>query len=156
MIRLFLLTVLWLSAAQALWAQDAAHLIADRIEILPNGTLRASGSVTVWHGEVQITARDITYASGEGQLSLTGPIKLQDGNGTVILADQADLSPDLSAGIITSARIILSRQVQIAAAQIASGSINLRAKLKRIADNATTSPQSMTRCAIKGCCLNGN
>ena len=53
--RLFLLTVLWLTAAQALWAQDAAHLIADRIEILPNGTLRASGSVTVWHGEVQIT-----------------------------------------------------------------------------------------------------
>ena len=39
MIRLFLLTVLWLSAAQALWAQDVAHLIADRIEILPNGTL---------------------------------------------------------------------------------------------------------------------
>ena len=93
-------------------------MIADRIEILPNGTLRASGSVTVWHGEVQITARDITYASGEGQLSLTGPIKLQDGSGTVILADQADLSPDLSAGIITSARIILSQQVQIAAAQI--------------------------------------
>ncbi|WP_347833712.1 LPS assembly protein LptD [uncultured Planktomarina sp.] len=118
MIRLFLLTVLWLSAAQALWAQDAAHLIADRIEILPNGTLRASGSVTVWHGEVQITARDITYASSEGQLSLSGPIKLQDGSGTVILADQADLSPDLSAGIITSARIILSQQVQIAAAQI--------------------------------------
>ena len=118
MIRLFLLTVLWLSAAQALWAQDSAHLIADRIEILPNGTLRASGSVTVWHGEVQITARDITYASREGQLSLSGPIKLQDGSGTVILADQADLSPDLSAGIITSARIILSQQVQIAAAQI--------------------------------------
>jgi LPS-assembly protein len=116
--RLFLLTVLWLSAAQAVWALDAAHLIADRIEFLPNGTLRASGSVTVWHGEVQITARDITYASGEGQLSLTGPIKLQDGSGTVILADQADLSPDLSAGIITSARIILSQQVQIAAAQI--------------------------------------
>jgi LPS-assembly protein len=116
--QLFLLTVLWLTAAQALWAQEAAHLIADRIEILPNGTLRASGSVTVWHGEVQVTARDITYASDEGRLSLTGPIKLQDGSGTVILADQADLSPDLSAGIITSARIILSQQVQIAAAQI--------------------------------------
>jgi LPS-assembly protein len=116
--RLFLLTVLWLTAAQTLWAQEAAHLIADRIEILPNGTLRASGSVTVWHGEVQVTARDITYASDEGRLSLTGPIKLQDGSGTVILADQADLSPDLSAGIITSARIILSQQVQIAAAQI--------------------------------------
>ena len=83
--RLFLLTVLWLTAAQALWAQEAAHLIADRIEILPNGTLRASGSVTVWHGEVQVTARDITYASDEGRLSLTGPIKLQDGSGTVVV-----------------------------------------------------------------------
>ena len=116
--RLLLLTLLWLTGAQALWAQDAAHLIADRIEILPNGTLRASGSVVVWHSGVRITAQDITYASGDGQLSLTGPIKLQDASGTVILADQADLSPDLSAGIITSARIILSQQVQIAAAQI--------------------------------------
>ena len=116
--RLLLLTLLWVTGAQALWAQDAAHLIADRIEILPNGTLRASGSVVVWHSGVRITAQDITYASGDGQLSLTGPIKLQDASGTVILADQADLSPDLSAGIITSARIILSQQVQIAAAQI--------------------------------------
>ena len=116
--RLLLLTLLWVTGAQALWAQDAAHLIADRIEILPNGTLRASGSVVVWHGGVQIMAQDITYASGDGRLSLTGPIKLQDGSGTVILADQADLSPDLSAGIIKSARIILSQQVQIAATQI--------------------------------------
>ena len=116
--RWLLLTVLWMFGAQALWAQEAAHLIADRIDILPNGTLRASGSVTVWHDGVQITAQAITYASGDGRLSLTGPIKLQDGSGTVILADQADLSPDLSAGIITSARIILSQQVQIAAAQI--------------------------------------
>ena len=116
--RWFLLTVLWLMGAQALWAQDAAHLVADRIEISPDGALRASGSVTVWHGGVQITARTITYESREGRLSLSGPIKLQDGSGTVILADQADLSSDLSEGIITSARIILSQQVQIAAAQI--------------------------------------
>ncbi|MDG1295063.1 MAG: hypothetical protein P8P24_07240, partial [Planktomarina sp.] len=70
--RLLLLTLLWLTGAQALWAQESAHLIADRIEILPNGTLRASGSVVVWHGGVQIMAQDITYASGDGRLSLTG------------------------------------------------------------------------------------
>ena len=73
--RWLLLTVLWMFGAQALWAQEAAHLIADRIDILPNGTLRASGSVTVWHDGVQITAQAITYASGDGRLSLTGPIK---------------------------------------------------------------------------------
>ena len=71
--RWLLLTVLWLMGAQALWAQDAAHLVADRIEISPDGALRASGSVTVWHGGVQITARTITYESREGRLSLSGP-----------------------------------------------------------------------------------
>ena len=116
--RWFLLTVLWLMSAQVLWAQDAAHLVADRIEISPDGALRASGSVTVWHDGVQITARTITYESREGRLSLSGPIRLHDGSGTVILADQADLSSNLSEGTITIDRIILSQHVQIAAEEI--------------------------------------
>ena len=99
-------------------AQEAANLIADRIIISPDGVLQASGNVTVWQGETQITAHEISYKSSGGQLNITGPIRLNDGTGTVILADQAALSQDLSRGIVASALILLSHQVQIATAQI--------------------------------------
>ena len=44
-------------------AENAANLIADRIQIAPDGVLLASGSVTVWQGDTQITADEITYSS---------------------------------------------------------------------------------------------
>ena len=114
-----ILTVLFLMcSALGASAQQAVNLIADRIEISPDGVLQASGAVTVWHGETQISAREISYTSSGGQLKITGPIHLTDGTGTVILADQAAMSQDLSQGIISSARVILSQQVQIATAQI--------------------------------------
>ena len=117
MVRILTLLFLMCSALSAS-AQQAANLIADRIEISPDGVLQASGAVTVWHGETRISAREISYRSSGGQLKITGPIRLTDGTGTVILADQAAISQDLSQGIISSARIILSQQVQIATAQI--------------------------------------
>ena len=99
-------------------AKNAANLIADRIQIAPDGVLLASGSVTVWQGDTQITADEITYSSKQNKLNIVGPIHLTDGSGTVILANQAILSRDLTQGIIYSARIILSQKVQIATAQI--------------------------------------
>jgi LPS-assembly protein len=94
------------------------NLIADQIEINSDGVLVASGSVTVWQGDTKITANKISYEGTINSLEITGPIRLTDGTGTVILADQAALSQDLSQGLIKSARIILNKQVQIAAAQI--------------------------------------
>ena len=117
MVRILTLLFLMCSALSAS-AQQAANLIADRIEISPDGVLKASGAVTVWHGGTRISAREISYTSSGGRLKITGPIRLTDGTGTVILADQAAISQDLSQGIISSARIILSQQVQIATAQI--------------------------------------
>ena len=99
-------------------AQQAASIIADRLEIAPSGVLLASGLVTVWFGKTQLTASEISYASEGGQLKITGPIHLTDGSETVILADQATLSPDLSQGIIQSAKIILSKKVQIVSNQV--------------------------------------
>ena len=117
MVRILPVIFLMCSALGAS-AQEAANLIADRIIISPDGVLQASGNVTVWQGETQITAHESSYKSSGGQLNITGPIRLNDGTGTVILADQAALSKDLSRGIVSSALILLSQQVQIATAQI--------------------------------------
>ena len=116
--RLFFSIIILLLISPTAKAQQAANLIADRIEIAPDGVLLASGLVTVWFGKTQITASEISYTSEGGQLKITGPIHLTDGSETVILADQANLSQDLSQGIIKSAKIILSKKVQIASAQL--------------------------------------
>ncbi|MDT2076167.1 MAG: LPS assembly protein LptD, partial [Planktomarina sp.] len=99
-------------------AQQMTNLIADQIEITPDGLLVASGSVTVWQGDTQIIATKISYSNTRRSLNITGPISLTNGSGTVILADQAAVSEDLSQGIIKSARVILNQQVQITTAQI--------------------------------------
>ena len=116
--RLFFSIIILLLSSSGARAQQAANLIADRIEITPNGVLLASGLVTVWFGKTQVTASEISYSSEGGQLKITGPIHLTDGSETVILADQATLSQDLSRGIIKSAKIILSKKVQIASTQV--------------------------------------
>ena len=115
---LFFIIIILLLSSPGARAQQAANLIADRIEIAPDGVLLASGLVTVWFGKTQITASEISYNSEVGQLKITGPIQLTDGSETVILADQATLSQDLSQGIIKSAKIILSKKVQIASTQV--------------------------------------
>ena len=116
--RLFFGIIILLLSSPGAGAQQVANLIADRIEIAPDGILLASGSVTVWFEKIQITASEISYTSEGGQLKITGPIYLTDGSETVILADQATLSRDLSQGIIKSAKIILSKKVQIASTQV--------------------------------------
>ena len=116
--RLFFGILILLLSSPGAGAQQVANLVADRIEIAPGGVLLASGLVTVWFGKTQITANEISYTSEGEQLKITGPIHLTDGSETVILADQATLSLDLSQGIIKSAKIILSKKVQIASTQV--------------------------------------
>ena len=116
--RLFLSVIFLALSSVTISAQQLTNLIADQIEINSDGVLVASGSVTVWQGDTKITANKISYEGTINSLKITGPIRLTDGTGTVILADQAALSQDLSQGLIKSARIILNKQVQIAAAQI--------------------------------------
>ena len=115
---MFLSVIFLALSSVTISAQQLTNLIADQIEINSDGVLVASGSVTVWQGDTKITANKISYEGTINSLEITGPIRLTDGTGTVILADQAALSQDLSQGLIKSARIILNKQVQIAAAQI--------------------------------------
>ena len=99
-------------------AENITNLIADEIKINQAGELVASGAVTVWYEDRKVTASSITYASQNDKLIIRGPIRIIDNQSTMILGDQAELSEDLKVGIITSAKIILGYQVQIAAAKV--------------------------------------
>ncbi|MFN3645841.1 MAG: LPS-assembly protein LptD [Gemmobacter sp.] len=99
-------------------AQEAATLVADRVQVVANRTLVAQGGVEVLHKGVRLRASRIAYDRVAGSLEIEGPLVLTDDAGTVLLASSAALSDDLREGILTSARVVLDRQLQIAANEV--------------------------------------
>ena len=112
---LLLLLILW---PWTLHAQDRALLISDGLQITGDSRLIATGNVEVLYQGARLTAQSIVYDRATDRLIITGPIVLDDGNGAIILADQADLRADLTEGILTSARLVLNQQLQLAAAEM--------------------------------------
>lgn len=119
MIRyLFVLLTVLLGALPAM-AQDLASLVADRISVDPRGEVTASGNVEIFYNGTRLNAQSITYSRDSDQLTIEGPIRVSEPDGTIFLADSAELDRDLSDGILRSARLVLNEQLQLAANQIA-------------------------------------
>ena len=120
MIRLRALLLAWLiaSAPAAALAEDAATLVADRIFLTGTGTLTAEGHVEVFFADARLTAAAIIYDPASDRLTITGPLTVEDGRGTVIMADAASLSRDMTDGILDSARMVIDQQMQIASNRI--------------------------------------
>ena len=119
MSRLLALVALILTLAAPVWAQDQATLISDSLEITGDTRLIAAGNVEVFFKGRRLTAQRIIYDQATDRLEITGPIELTEDSGDVqIIASQADLAADLSEGILTSARLVLNRQLQLSANRI--------------------------------------
>lgn len=115
-----LLTTVALATALAgpLGAQDRATLVADSLQIADDSKLIAEGGVEVFFQGRRLTASRILYDQQAGRLTIEGPIRLTDESGeTVILASQADLAADMTEGLLTSARVVLNSQLQMAASE---------------------------------------
>ena len=94
-------------------------LAADRVRIIDDQRLVAEGNVEVLRNGSRIQAQRVAYDRISGQLSIGGPIRIKQADGTVlILAETAELNSDLRDGLIRSARILLSQRIQVATAQI--------------------------------------
>lgn len=113
-----------MALALALWPlesvsqEETALLIADELFITPERELVATGNVEAFQGTTRIQAREIRYNQDTGALTITGPITLRDGDDITVMADAAELSPDLQSGLLTGARMVLDQQLQLAAVQI--------------------------------------
>lgn len=119
MVRLLFIAGFMLALAFPATAQDQATLVSDRLEIAGDSRLIADGNVEILFKGRRLKATRIEYDQRANRLVITGPIVLTDETGkTLILASQADLSADLSEGILTSARLVLNRQLQLAASQM--------------------------------------
>ncbi|EKE45818.1 organic solvent tolerance protein, putative [Oceaniovalibus guishaninsula JLT2003] len=99
--------------------QSPASLVADTVRVEADARLIAEGNVEVLYGATRLTARRIVYDREADRLLIEGPIVLSDGPDRIVLAEQADLDRHLEIGILTSARLVLDRQLQLAATQIA-------------------------------------
>ena len=109
---------LWPIVAIAQTPPGSATLVADAVTLQSPTVLQALGHVEVLFKGQHLTATAIVYDKAANQLHITGPIRIDDANGEVLLADQADLSTDLTEGLLTSARIVMAQKLQLAAAQV--------------------------------------
>lgn len=108
-----------LLVAFAAEAAEVGALVADRIDVDPAGRITASGNVEVIFEGARLTAAEVAYDRDGDRLTIRGPIRVTDADGTVLIADAAELDRDLRNGILRSARMVLDDQLQIAADEIA-------------------------------------
>ena len=102
----------------------AATLLADRVDVSGDRVLTASGGVVVWYDGARLVASRVVYDGGTGQLAIEGPIHLTrpdlagTPDDTILIADQAQLDEDLQDGILRGARLVLARELQLAASEV--------------------------------------
>jgi LPS-assembly protein len=112
---LIALLLIWAHAARA---QEPAVLVADSVRVEGDSRLVADGAVEVLYDGARLKAARIAYDRATGRLSIDGPIVLEDGGRVLILAEAAELDEDLRNGILTSARVVLDEQLQMAARSV--------------------------------------
>ncbi len=95
-----------------------AILVADQVTITPERQLIAEGNVEAFQGETRLTASKITYDDANGKLIIEGPIRIDEGDGLVVLANAAEMDQGLQNGILTGARLVFEQQLQLAALQM--------------------------------------
>lgn len=97
-----------------------AALIADAIRFdRAAGIIRAEGGVEIFYDGVRLRAVQVIYDGPADRVQVTGPITLTEPDGrAIVFAEFAELSADLRDGVLRSARLVLDRQLQIAATEI--------------------------------------
>lgn len=114
-LALLVLMLVWPALGMA---QTAATLVADTVTVSRAGTLTASGNVEVFYEGTRLSAASIGYDQSTDRLSIIGPIFIQTADGTIFTADRGSLDPRLENGLLQGARLVLDRQLQLAANQI--------------------------------------
>lgn len=95
-----------------------AVLIADEVFVTNDRELVARGNVEAFQGDVRLQAEEIRYSRKTGALTITGPIRMQDGEDITVLASQADLDQRLKTGLLIGARVVIDQQLQLTAGQV--------------------------------------
>ena len=133
-----LLILLFVLLASPVLAQDRATLVADSLAIVNDQVLIAEGHVEIFYRGQRLVASRLTYDQAGDRLTIQGPIRLEDGTGTFILASSAELTADLTEGILISARLVLNNQLQLAAAEISRSAGGRYTRLSQVVASSCT------------------
>lgn len=102
----------------------AATLLADYVTLEGDRTLTASGGVVVWYQGARLVADTVRYDGQTGDMTITGPIHLTRPGlaGTeddmTAIADEGQLTQDMREGMLRGARLVLAREMQLAAREV--------------------------------------
>ncbi|WP_241232786.1 LPS-assembly protein LptD [Paracoccus haematequi] len=105
-------------------ADDAATVLADSMVLQGDRTLIAAGGVVVWYQGARLVASRIVVDGPSGSLTIEGPIHLSRPGAAdpdaeaVLIADSGQLDRELQDGIIRGARLVLARELQLAATEL--------------------------------------
>lgn len=101
-----------------------ATILADQVTLGQDRQLVASGGVVIWYRGTRLVASRVTYdtqgggAVIEGPIHLTRPALAGTPEDTILIADSAQLDPNLQDGILKGARLVLAREMQMAAREV--------------------------------------
>ncbi|AXC48476.1 LPS-assembly protein LptD [Paracoccus suum] len=101
-----------------------ATLLADQVTLSGDRQLEASGGVVVWYQGTRLVAPRVLYDGAADRLRIEGPIHLSrpGDRGTdreaALIADAATLDATLREGILRGARLVLARELQLAATEV--------------------------------------
>ncbi len=101
-----------------------ATLLADQVTLGADKRLIASGGVVIWYQGTRLIASRVVYDSNSGAATIEGPIHLTQParagtrEETILIADSAQLDPNLQDGILRGARLVLAREMQMAAREM--------------------------------------
>ncbi|WP_252726945.1 MULTISPECIES: LPS-assembly protein LptD [unclassified Paracoccus (in: a-proteobacteria)] len=99
----------------------AATVLADAVQLQDDRTLIAAGGVVIWYQGSRLVASRVIVDGPTGDLTIEGPIHLSRPDATdpdqdtILIADAAQLDRELQDGIIEGARLVIGRELQLAA-----------------------------------------
>ena len=116
--RLLIAFLTWLAVSTGMASAQSGDvvLLADSVLVQANGDqLIATGNVEALQDGARLTASTVIYDRTTDTLSIQGPIRITQPDGSVLTATQAELDQGFQNGLLESARFVLDEQLQIAA-----------------------------------------
>lgn len=118
MLRILLQSVI-LALLPVAAAAQFPTLVADSVSVSADGsTLTATGNVEILSDRRRIRAQGLVFERESDELTVIGPLTVIDEDGSVMVGESAELTPDLQQGIVRGVRILLNENTQIAAAEM--------------------------------------
>ncbi len=111
-------------------------LVADSVFVSSDrNTVTASGNVEILSGEQRLRTEELVFDRASNQLTVIGPLTVVDGDGSLIVGENAELTADLREGIIRGVRLLLDKNTQVAAVEMHRADGRYRQLFKTVASS---------------------